>query len=107
VARETFWASQKQIAQLFGAKVSAINKYIKNIISENELDSLTISILEIVQTEGKREVKSSQSIRKEAFKHIAYFQKEIIGIVFYGGDTVLSFGDSKQPRYALLLRLFF
>ena len=57
------------------------------------------------------EIKSSQSIKKEAFKHIIDFQnkssKKIIGIVFYGGETILSFGDEKQQRYALPLSLFF
>ncbi len=57
VAHETIWANQKQIAQLFGTKVPAINKHIKNILNDNELDDSTISILETVQTEGKREVK--------------------------------------------------
>ncbi len=54
---ETIWANQKQIAQLFGTKVPAINKHIKNILDENELDNSTISILEIVQIEGKRKIK--------------------------------------------------
>ncbi|MDF1880821.1 ATP-binding protein [Sulfurimonas sp. MAG313] len=56
------------------------------------------------------EVKSSKSIKKEAFKHIIDFQnksqKEIIGIVFYAGDTILPFGDEKFDRYALPLSLF-
>jgi len=54
---ETIWANQKQIAKLFGTKVPAINKHIKNILSEEELDSSTISKMETVQKEGKREVK--------------------------------------------------
>jgi len=54
---ETIWANQKQIAELFGTKVPAINKHIKNILSEEELDSSTISKMETVQKEGKREVK--------------------------------------------------
>jgi len=57
------------------------------------------------------EVKSSQSIKKEAFKHIVDFQKkskkEIVGIVFYAGETILSFGDEEHKRYALPLSLFF
>jgi len=53
---ETVWANQKQIAQLFGTKVPAINKHIKNILKEEELDSSTISKMETVQKEGKREV---------------------------------------------------
>ena len=54
---ETIWANQKQIAQLFGTKIPAINKHIKNILQEDELDNSTISKMEIVQVEGKREVK--------------------------------------------------
>lgn len=53
---ETIWANQKQIAELFGTKIPAINKHIKNIIDDQELDSSTISKMEIVQKEGKREV---------------------------------------------------
>ena len=54
---ETLWMNQKQIAEVFGTKIPAINKHINNIINEGELrPEATISILEIVQKEGKREV---------------------------------------------------
>ena len=57
------------------------------------------------------EIKSSQSIKKEAFKHIIDFQnkstKEIIGIVFYAGEDILSFGDEEHIRYAVPLGVFF
>jgi len=57
------------------------------------------------------EVKSSQNIKKDAFKHIIDFQKksskEIIGIVFYAGESILSFGDEKYQRFALPLGVFF
>jgi len=57
------------------------------------------------------EVKSSQTIKKDAFKHITDFQnkssKNIVGIVFYTGTTVLSFGDETYKRYALPLNIFF
>lgn len=57
------------------------------------------------------EVKSSRSIKKEAFKHIIDFQKKsqknIIGILFYAGETILSFGDEEHERYALPLSIFF
>jgi predicted AAA+ superfamily ATPase len=56
------------------------------------------------------EVKSSQSIKKDAFKHIIDFQmkssKDVVGIVFYAGDTILSFGDENHKRYALPLSIF-
>jgi predicted AAA+ superfamily ATPase len=57
------------------------------------------------------EVKASQSIKKEAFKHIIDFQKKssknIVGIVLYAGNTVLSFCDEEYKRYALPLSIFF
>jgi len=57
------------------------------------------------------EVKSSQNIKKDAFKHIIDFQKksskEIMGIVFYAGESILPFGDENHQRFALPLSLFF
>ena len=55
---DTFWLSQKGIAELFGVEVPAINKHLGNIYESGELlKEATISILEIVQTEGNRTVK--------------------------------------------------
>jgi predicted AAA+ superfamily ATPase len=57
------------------------------------------------------EIKSSQTVKLDAFKHIIDFQKKskqnIIGIVFYEGDTILPFGDDTYKRFALPLNLFF
>ncbi len=53
---ETFWLSQKQIAELFGTQVPAIAKHIKNILDEEELDISTVSKMETVQKEGTRDV---------------------------------------------------
>lgn len=58
VRDETIWLTQKAMAQLFGVQTPAINKHLKNIFDEGELDKgATISILEMVQNEGDREVK--------------------------------------------------
>lgn len=57
VSDETIWATQKNIADLFGVSVSAINKHLTNIYESGELDkNRTISKMEIVQTEGTRTV---------------------------------------------------
>ena len=54
---ETFWMTQKALAELFDVNVPAISKHIKNVLEEGELEeNSTVSILEIVQTEGRREV---------------------------------------------------
>lgn len=53
----TIWLTQKDMAELFGVKTPAINKHISNIYKEKELEEVsTISIMEIVQKEGNREV---------------------------------------------------
>ena len=44
---ETVWLTQKNIADLFGVKVPAINKHLKNIFESGELnENSAISILE-------------------------------------------------------------
>jgi len=58
------------------------------------------------------EVKASQSIGFDAFKHIVDFQNktkegEIIGIVLYMGDTVVPFCDENFKRFAVPMSLFF
>ncbi|UGS19862.1 virulence protein RhuM/Fic/DOC family protein [Flavobacterium cyclinae] len=53
----SLWLNQKQIAQIFGTEVPAINKHIKNIIKDLELQpEATISKMETVQIEGTRKV---------------------------------------------------
>ena len=55
---ESFWLTQKNIAQHFGVEVPAISKHLANIYESNELQKeATISILETVQIEGSRNVK--------------------------------------------------
>lgn len=55
---ETFWLTQKRMAELFGVEVPAINKHLSNIYETGELDKeATTSILETVQQEGTRMVK--------------------------------------------------
>lgn len=54
---ETFWLSQKRMAELFGVEVQTINYHLKEIFKSGELDSdPTIRKFRIVQTEGAREV---------------------------------------------------
>ena len=55
---DTFWLTQKAMAELFGVEVPPISKHLANIFETNELDEkATISILETVQKEGSRNVK--------------------------------------------------
>ncbi|MBI5385874.1 MAG: virulence RhuM family protein [Verrucomicrobia bacterium] len=54
---ETVWLTQKALAELFGVKVPAINKHLKNIFESSELTrEATVSKMEIVRSEGDREV---------------------------------------------------
>jgi hypothetical protein len=54
---ETFWLSQKKMAELFGVDVRTINEHLKNIFQSDELEALsTIRKFRIVQKEGARDV---------------------------------------------------
>lgn len=54
---ETIWATQKQIAEVFGVDVRTVNEHLQNIYTTDELErSSTIRKFRIVRTEGSREV---------------------------------------------------
>ena len=58
---ETFWMTQKALAELFDVNVPAISKHLSNIFEDGELiKELTVSKMEIVQKEGNRNVKRKQ-----------------------------------------------
>ena len=60
--KETFWLTQKRIAELFGVEVPAISKHLANIYDTGELTKqATVSILETVRQEGNRNVKLSRT----------------------------------------------
>lgn len=57
---ETFWLTQKAMAELFDVKIPAISKHLQNIYEEEELErDATVSKMETVQNEGGRTVKRS------------------------------------------------
>lgn len=55
---ETFWLTQKAMAELFDVKTPAISKHLQNIYEEEELErDATVSKMETVQNEGGRSVR--------------------------------------------------
>jgi hypothetical protein len=84
---ETFWLTQKRLAELFGVEVPAINKHLGNIYESRELDrETTISILEIVQQEGGRKVKRKME--------------------FYNLDAIIAVGYRVNSRQATQFRIW-
>jgi len=54
---ETFWLSQKRMAELFGVDVRTVNEHLQNIYASGELiQDPTIRKIRIVQREGSRDV---------------------------------------------------
>lgn len=54
---ETFWLTQKKLAELFGVEVQTINYHLKEIFKSGELEEkATIRKIRIVQQEGNRQV---------------------------------------------------
>lgn len=41
--KETIWATQKQIAEIFGVERSVVTKHIRSIFLDNELDEKVVS----------------------------------------------------------------
>lgn len=62
VKKETIWATQAQMASIFGVNPQAVSKHLKNIYKENELEEhATCSKKEQVQKEGSRMISRSIS----------------------------------------------
>jgi hypothetical protein len=84
---QTIWLNQKQMAKLFGVNVPAISKHLKNIFDEGKLQrKATVSILETVRKEGKKEVSRNME--------------------FYNLDAVLSVGYRVNSREATMFRIW-
>lgn len=84
---ETFWMTQKAMAELFDVNVPAISKHLSNIFEEGELfKEATVSKMEIVQTEGARQVTRS--------------------IDFYNLDAVISVGYRVNSHRATQFRIW-
>ena len=55
--KETFWMTQKALAELFGCSTDNISLHLKNIYSEEELSEMsTTEYFSVVQNEGNRNV---------------------------------------------------
>lgn len=87
IKNETIWLTQKAMAELFDVEVPAISKHLANIYSEGELQpDATISKMEIVQTEGNRNVKRM--------------------VDFYNLDAIISVGYRVNSRKATQFRIW-
>ena len=74
---ETFWMTQKAMAELFEVNIPAISKHLSNIYDEEELDrGATVSKMDIVQIEGKRQVKRKQEFYNlDSIIAVGYFDE--------------------------------
>ena len=84
---ETIWMPQKKMAELFVVNVPAISKHLNNIYESGELQkNATISILETVQTEGKRDVRRD--------------------VEFYNLDAIIAVGYRINSKRATQFRIW-
>lgn len=77
VKDETLWATQKAMAALFGVQTPAINKHLKNIFAEGELDEeVVVSKMEMTTEHGaiagKTQTKSTQFYNLDAIISVGY-----------------------------------
>ena len=86
-ANETFWLTQKAMAELFGVNVPNISKHLSNIYEEGELrKEATVSKMEIVQLEGERQVKRQAE--------------------FYNLDAIIAVGYRVNSKQATAFRIW-
>jgi hypothetical protein len=72
---ETFWLTQKAMAELFGVRVPAISKHIKNIFKEGELQENSIV--------SKMETVVNRGFRGEVKEEIVYYNLDMVIAVGY------------------------
>jgi len=83
--RETLWATQAEIADVFSVDVRTINEHLKNIYKTKELDDgSTIRNFRIVRNEGKRQVERE--------------------VMHYNLDAIISVGYRVNSKTATLFR---
>lgn len=84
---ESFWLTQKAMAQLFGVNVRTINEHIKNIFISEELNKITTNRkIRLVQKEGIREVTRE--------------------IDFYNLDAIIAVGYRVNSKQATQFRIW-
>lgn len=87
IQNDSIWVTQKAMADLFAVNIPAISKHLKNIYEEGELrEESTVSKMEIVQTEGNRQVKRN--------------------VDFYNLDAIISVGYRVNSRQATKFRIW-
>ena len=68
---ESFWLSQRRIAELFNVDVRTVNEHLQNIYSSCEMQKeATIRNIRIVQKEGGREVARNVDVYSDFDKMI-------------------------------------
>ena len=87
IQNDSIWVTQKAMADLFSVNTPAISKHLKNIYEEGELrEESTVSKMEIVQTEGNRQVRRN--------------------VDFYDLDAIISVGYRVNSRQATKFRIW-
>jgi len=71
---DTIWLTQKSMAELFGVKVPAISKHLKNIFNAGELsEEVVISKMETTTSHGAILDKTQTNLTKDSHKAHAKF----------------------------------
>ncbi len=84
---ETFWLSQRKMADLFGVNLRTVNEHLKNIYATGELtEPATIRKFRIVQAEGARQVARD--------------------VDFYNLDAIIAVGYRVNSRQATQFRIW-
>lgn len=90
ICDETIWLTQKAMAELFNVQTPAINKHLKNIFEEGELqEEVVVSKMEITTPHGAIKGKTQTRLTK-----------------FYNLDAIISVGYRVNSRRATQFRIW-
>lgn len=102
-ADETFWLSQKNIADLFAVDVRTISEHLRNIYETEELqEEATIRNFRIVRNEGSRTVRreiafynlDAAEFAKFERTQLSDFDRQVRGIT-HGVDSSMGMGGRR------------
>ena len=89
---DTLWMTQRQMSDLFGVGIPAINKHLSNIFEEGELSmESTVSNMEMVAADGKR--RSTNVYNLDAIISVGYRVSSKEGTLFrkWATDKLVQF----------------
>lgn len=109
-ANDTFWLTQRTMAELFGINIPSVSRHLKNIYASQELSlEATVSKIETVQMEGQRQVTRAIEVYNLDAAIAVGYRVSSLKATHYGkvlkSDTIIAKNYLNQDEVSKLDRL--